>query len=49
MRDVILDLVTVLGFLRETEAIGYVCMNIHTCIYVYGDIDTDRDFKNWLT
>ena len=32
MREVILDTVIALGFLRKTEPIRYVCMNIYTCL-----------------
>ena len=32
MREVILDTVIPLGFLRKTEPIRYVCMNIYTCL-----------------
>lgn len=37
MREVVLDIVIVLGFLRKTEPIRYVCMNIYICLYTYMD------------
>ena len=43
MREVVLDIAIVLGFLRKTEPIRYVCMNIYTFIYIHGYINTERE------